>query len=143
LVYFNLLISYLSQKIKSQTFQVFPRTTQVCKQSVDKPLTRTLKTYRRYISRPRRANSRPSSSDPGPPGRQLEVVVKVLLTDGAGRHAGDIAATQTHIIVTTRSRIPTVLSVRVVQREKKWVLTKNTWTSEQRVDCGVRYLWEG
>lgn len=54
--------------------------------------TRTLKTYGRHISCSRRTHSSSSSSDPGPPGRQLEIIVKIFLTDGAGRHAGDITA---------------------------------------------------
>lgn len=56
--------------------------------------THTLKAYGRHISRPRWAHPGPGGSDPRPPGRQLEVVVEVLLTDGAGRHAGDVAETR-------------------------------------------------
>lgn len=119
--------------------------------TLPQPPTRTLKAYGRHIPCPRRDHPGPSGPDPGPSGRQLEVVVEVLLADGAGRHAGDIAANariqvarHIHRVLTERKQhYPPVRMCVLCKREKKRVLTKNTWTSEQRVGCDVRYLREG
>lgn len=90
----------------------------VCKHSSP---THTLKTYGRHICS-RRAHSSSSSPDPGPPGRQLEIIVKIFLTDGAGRHAGDIAAMQESTCNTTLAGLIEAIankSVRVLCKEKK------------------------
>jgi len=55
-------------------------------------LTCTLKTYGRHIPCPWRAHPCPGGPDPRSPRCQFEVVVEVLLADGAGRHADDVTA---------------------------------------------------
>lgn len=95
-----------------------------------------MKAYGRHISCSRRTHSSSSGPDPGPPRCQLEVIVKVFLADGAGRHAGDIAAMQESACNTTLAGLTKAIAIRVYvccAKRKKWVLTKNTWTSEQRV----------